>query len=178
MEYIIVGGLFVLLIVIAILTGTKKKNNNDLQIKHEIEPISEIQEIQQEEKFPYILVDSVMSEKENKFCKSLIPIANKLGLNIFIKMRLADLVYVPKNHPEYMRWFNYIKAKHVDFILCRVTKPVLLIEVDDYTHDRPSRQKRDEFVDKIFKQVGLPILHFRQWTENELETKITQTLTH
>ncbi|MDR2531364.1 MAG: DUF2726 domain-containing protein [Oscillospiraceae bacterium] len=75
------------------------------------------------------------------FYHALFPIAYALGLTIFTKMRIADLVYIPKNHPEFIRWFNYIRSKHVDFILCNAElKPVLIIEIDDNTHNCENRK--------------------------------------
>ena len=39
--------------------------------------------------------------------------------------------------------------------------PVLGVELDDSSHDRESRKKRDQFVDDVFKKTGLPILHIK-----------------
>lgn len=181
--------IFVVIFIIAIFIKLIKKVNpadrpKDVQedVQNENQPKflpniqQKVQPQPQGEKFPYILVDSVFTHKESLFCSSLVPIANKLGLNMLVKMRIADLIYVPRNHPEYMRWFNYIRSKHIDFIICDGAKPVLLIEVDDSTHDRPSRQKRDDFVDKIFNQLNLPIIHIRTWSDEGLEQIITEAL--
>ena len=35
----------------------------------------------------------------------------------------------------------------------------LAIELDDASHARPERIERDEFVDRVFKTAGLPLLH-------------------
>jgi len=130
----------------------------------------------QQEIFPYVLSNSILTYKESMFFQTLIPITAKFGLNVFTKMRVADLVYVPKHHPEYMKWFNYIRSKHIDFIICRELRPVLLIEVDDGTHDRISNKKRDDFKDKVFHQLGLPLLRVRRWQSDELEMQIANIL--
>lgn len=133
--------------------------------------------ISQAQIFPYRLTNTVFSNKEYKFYLSLKPIADKYGYIIFTKMRIADLVYMPKDTPEYTRWFNYIKAKHIDFILCdNLLKPRLVIEVDDNSHNKESRKRRDEFVDKVFSHVNLPILHIRLWSDEELEKSIVNLL--
>ena len=75
-----------------------------------------------------------------------------------------------------MRWFGYIKSKHVDFVICDINLNIkLIVEVDDSTHDKPDRQKRDEFVDRIFQTVNVKIIHLRQWG-TELEDIIRNAL--
>lgn len=127
--------------------------------------------------FPYLLTQSVFSPKEKLFYQTLKPIADELGLIVFAKMRIADLLYVPRNNKEYIKWFNYIKAKHIDFILVSPEMKVkLLIEVDDKSHNGKKRQQRDEFVDKIFMQHNINILHVWSWGE-DLKSKICEAMT-
>lgn len=131
--------------------------------------------------YPYILKKRVFSDKESYFYRDVRPIADKLGLIVFTKMRLADLLEVPKNHPDFMKWFNRIKAKHIDFIFVDSSYHIkLLVEVDDPSHNRPDRQARDQEVDEIFRQQGLEVLHLRVWGKQygaeDLETIITSAL--
>lgn len=128
-----------------------------------------------EEQMPYKAA-KLLTQKEYAFFKALQPIAQKHNLLICPKVRLADLVEIPKSTPNYMRWFGYVKSKHVDFVLCDINLNVkLIIEVDDITHDKPDRQKRDQFIDTVFQTVNMKILHIRQWG-TELEQTITETL--
>ncbi len=131
--------------------------------------------------YPYKLTQSVLSQKEGYFYRDVRPIADKLGLIVFTKMRLADLLEVPKGTKDYTKWFNRIKAKHIDFIFVDKEYHIrLLVEVDDPTHNRPDRQARDEAVDEMFRQVGLEVLHLRAWGKQygaeDLETIITNAL--
>lgn len=136
------------------------------------------QEKTQSTKFPYYLVTTVLSTKEQAFYRTLKPIADELGLIIFSKMRIVDIVNVPQNHPEYIKWFNYVKAKHIDFILCDQNfKIYKLIEVDDYTHQYKKRQERDIFVNEIFQQLNVDLLRYYQWTPEQLRKDlIPQTI--
>lgn len=128
--------------------------------------------------FPYILTDTVFTKQERLFYDSLKPVADKLELVVFTKMRIIDLVYIPKNQYDRDRWFNYVKAKHVDFVLCdKDMKPKLLIEVDGETHTTPEGIKRDEFVNKIFNQLGIYVLHIYKWSDDNLQDKIVEALT-
>ena len=56
---------------------------------------------------------------------------------------------------------NLINRKHIDFLLVRVTDlaPLAGVELDDSSHGRADRQKRDAFVDDVFRSCGLPLLH-------------------
>ena len=117
-----------------------------------------------EEKFPYILNTPIMSVKEKSFYRAVKPIADELGLVVFAKIRLADLLTVPKDTANHHKWFNYVKSKHVDFVLVDTELNIkAVIEVDDSTHNRPDRKERDEFVDKAFRQLGLEVLHIYSW---------------
>ncbi|MGN0688369.1 MAG: DUF2726 domain-containing protein [Oscillospiraceae bacterium] len=123
--------------------------------------------VPQEEKFPYVLNNPIMSPKEKSFYRAVKPIANELGLTVFCKIRLADLLNVPKNISKWQTWFNYIKAKHVDFVLVDNDMNIkVIIEVDDKTHSRDDRKQRDEFLDKAFKQLALEVLHIYSWGTN------------
>lgn len=131
--------------------------------------------------YPYTLNKRIFSPKEGYFYRDVRPIADKLGLIVFTKMRLADLLEVPKGTKDYTKWFNRIKAKHIDFIFVDKEYHIrLLVEVDDPTHNRPDRQARDEAVDEMFRQVGLEVLHLRAWGKQygaeDLETIITNAL--
>lgn len=131
--------------------------------------------------YPYKLTQRVFSPKEGYFYRDVRPIADKLKLIVFTKMRLADLLYIPKGTENEKAWFNRIKAKHIDFIFVDSNYKVrLLVEIDDQTHNRADRQARDEEVDEIFRQQGLEVLHLRAWGKRygaeDLETIITNAL--
>lgn len=53
-----------------------------------------------------------------------------------------------------------IDRRSVDFVLCDkdYISPKLAIELDDKTHERPDRQKRDKFVEGILEYAGMPLL--------------------
>jgi hypothetical protein len=85
-----------------------------------------------------------------------------LDHTVFAKVRLADLVYVSKGASSWQSHFNRINRKHLDFVLCdRDLAPVVVIELDDSSHDEEDRQSRDEFVDDVLLAAALPIVHLR-----------------
>ncbi len=84
---------------------------------------------------------------------------------IFPKVRVADLLFVKKdlNGEKNFGSFNKIKAKHVDYVVvrkedCRI---ICAIELDDKSHNRSDRIKRDQFLDKAFETANLPLLRFK-----------------
>lgn len=121
---------------------------------------------------------SLLTKNEYWFYKSLKETADKYGYGILTKIRLADLVEVSgeADRSEYMKYFAKIKAKHIDFILCKKENlyPELLIELNDNSHKAEDRIKRDEFVRKIAEKVGYKII-FVSGTQN-LEELITKAL--
>ena len=110
---------------------------------------------------PYGKRDHFLSAAEISFYHVL---KNVLGddIELLCKVRLGDLFYVQRPH-ENKGARNRIDRKHIDFVLCesKTMNPVLGVELDDSSHDRESRKKRDQFVDDVFKKTGLPILHIK-----------------
>lgn len=103
----------------------------------------------------------VLTKREYDFYKKLKPLADECGLNIYTKVRLADLIEPkPKSeNPLWMECFNKIKAKHIDFALADDdTNIIVLIELDDSSHERPDRIERDDFVNAVLKNTGYTLL--------------------
>lgn len=157
--------------------GKTKKNK---KIEEQSEDVPEVP-TGEKITYPYKLTQRVFSPKEGYFYRDVRPIADKLGLIVFTKMRLADLLYIPKGTENEKAWFNRIKAKHIDFIFVDSNYKIrLLVEIDDQTHNRADRQARDEEVDEMFRQQGLEVLHLRAWGKqygsDDLETIINNAL--
>lgn len=103
----------------------------------------------------------ILTNREYGFYKKLKPIADKHGLQIFTKVRLADLIE-PKDKSNSSLWwerFNKIKSKHIDFALADYdTNIVMLIELDDTSHSRADRQERDSFVNEVLKNTEYTLI--------------------
>ena len=117
----------------------------------------------------------LLTKHEWSFYKALKPIADKLGLVVLAKIRMADLVEtVADTNSEYYRGFAKVKAKHVDFALCRPENLYveLLIELDDSTHSEGNY--RDTFVESVYSAVGYKLLRIRN--EIDLESNVKEAL--
>ena len=117
----------------------------------------------------------LLTGNEWDFYKTLKPIADKFGLVVLAKIRMADLVEtVADSNSEYYRGFAKVKAKHVDFALARPDNLYieLLIELDDSTHK--AGNERDAFVESVYSAVGYKLL--RTYGAANLEEQIKQVL--
>ncbi len=108
---------------------------------------------------PYLARGQLVTKSELKFYKSLSK-AVQDDFQIFAMVRIADLLRVEKNNKHRRKWLNKILAKHIDFVLCDPgsLRPLVCIELDDVSHQRPERIERDKFVNRAFKSAQLPLL--------------------
>lgn len=103
--------------------------------------------------------DSVLSPREKAFYRALLE-AVKNDYLVFPKVRMADVVFLA-NEPHDRKYHNnQILCKHLDFVLCDKLqyRPALIVELDDSSHLRYSRQESDRFKEVTLKAVGLPLL--------------------
>jgi len=124
---------------------------------------------------PYKLRDDFLSPTELSYYKVLISILGPRA-TLFTKVSLSDIIFVTKTD-QYMSFFNRISQRHIDFLLCESStmKPVLAIELDDSSHSRPSRKKRDRFLDEVLRSADLPLLRISpkmQYTREEVVSQL------
>lgn len=106
---------------------------------------------------------ALMSPGELKFFGAL-EAAVGSRYRVFAKVRLADIVQ-PARTGDRSAWhaaFGVIKSKHVDFAVCEpdTMEFRLVVELDDKSHERSDRAERDQKVDEILEQAGIPVLHY------------------
>ena len=108
---------------------------------------------------PYRKTDHLLTPAERSFYEVL---RRSIGddLRLFVKVRLADLVWLPHDIENRQTHVNRVAAKHIDFVLCdpRTLAPVLAVELDDSSHAAQHRQQRDALVNEVLRTVGVPLL--------------------
>lgn len=113
---------------------------------------------------PYLKKEYLLTRAEKDFYFVLSEILGNDYL-IFSKVRMADLLYLPKGigRRNFYSYQNKIQSKHVDFLICDKAniKPLVVIELDDSSHLKADRISRDELVDSIFQNAKLPIVHIK-----------------
>lgn len=129
--------------------------------------------------FPYTRNERILSPAESSFLAALrLAVADEY--EIFAKVRLLDVLSVKAGEGRQAA-FNRVQAKHLDFLLCdRLTsQPVLALELDDSSHQRPERRVRDAFLEETLEVIGLPALRCpvtRAYDPRDLARLIKTTL--
>jgi hypothetical protein len=110
-------------------------------------------------RLPYRRREYLLTQAERAFYDVLCRAVGD-DLRIFAQVRLADLIYVPKEARDRQSHVSRITSKHVDFVLCHgaTMEPLLAVELDDASHRLAHRRERDRFVDAAFDAAGLPLL--------------------
>ena len=115
------------------------------------------------EALPYVLGDALFTPAERSFL-GVLDQAVGTDFRVFGTVRVADIVAVAKGTPKplWQSAFNQISAKHFDFVLCRPNdlKPVCVIELNDQSHAKESRQGRDKFLERVCTAAGIPLVFF------------------
>jgi len=110
--------------------------------------------------YPFHLRDDFLSPAELSFFQVLRSVTGQQVVAC-AKVSLGDLFFAQTGDLRKNRSMaNRIDRKHVDFLLCEsvTMRPMLGIELDDRSHERPERKTRDELVEGVFKAAGLPLL--------------------
>jgi Protein of unknown function (DUF2726) len=81
---------------------------------------------------------------------------------IFAKVRQADVLETnyQKSHPAFWSKFNKISQRHFDFVLCdaQTSKPLCVIEINDKSHRRGDRIRRDQEVREALKHTSIQLI--------------------
>jgi len=120
---------------------------------------------------------------ELKFYKVLIQVAEELNLVVFAQVSLYNILETQKqlDYTTKERFFRKIASKSIDFVLadpnnCRIR---LCIELDDSTHNRPDRIKRDEFINGLFKELEINLIRYpvyNTYYKESLKNKIQENI--
>lgn len=118
-----------------------------------------ISSLSRREKFPYHKT-YLLTKHEYAFYHKLRPIADRHNLQILAKVRLADLVDVDGglDRNTRFRYLGKISSKHIDFVIADDMKVLLLIELDDNSHNSEERIERDKFVEKVLEVSGYKLI--------------------
>ena len=100
----------------------------------------------------------LLTQNEAAFFRALLPLVAG-RFHISCKVRLADLVTIPDADWQ-MGHANRIAQKHIDFVLAcpQSFRIIAAIELDDRSHQRIERRKRDAFINQLFSETGISII--------------------
>jgi hypothetical protein len=134
-----------------------------------------------DEEFNYKCKQYFFSKAERKFYEVLKEVADEMDMVVFAKVRLADLVYLPKSEDNWIKGWNKIKSKHIDFVLCTEEdyKPEVAIELNHSSHNSENRRKRDIFIRNVFYGLNINLVEIKTKKGYDLDkivNKIKTTL--
>ena len=143
------------LLVLKALTNNKSTSNND-----DIKVVSK---------------ENLLTEAENKFYKVLNSVLEGTEYVVFVQVNLQALIKMTsQNSSTFWIYRNWINETYIDFVICEkeTTKVVVVIELDDSSHNTEKRKKRDEKLNSIFSKANINIIHMpvkNDYFENELK---------
>jgi very-short-patch-repair endonuclease len=102
---------------------------------------------------------SILTKPEQKTYQALCLAAGG-DFQVMSKVRLWDFIRLENDPAERKQHLNRLSCRHVDFLLCEpiTLKPLLVIELDDDTHQTPYAQDSDRYKDELFEAAGMPLL--------------------
>jgi hypothetical protein len=107
-------------------------------------------------------VDTLLTPAEQNFYEALDRAVDG-RYAILAKVRVADILKVSsQSNSARHRLFMSIACKHVDFVLVDAEDlhPVAAIELDDSSHQRADRIKRDALLNNLFAKAEFPLIRF------------------
>ena len=107
--------------------------------------------------FLYELKDSFLTATEKSYF-AVIKKALPTGYFLQPQVNLASIIY----RTDHSKFQNELYRNIDACIFDNAYKPILLIEINDSTHNTPARKKRDQKVKAICEEAGIPLLTF--WT--------------
>lgn len=105
----------------------------------------------------------LMSAGEERFYRSL---RNEVAGEFIIamKVRIADVIsHKCRDRKTWFREFGRMSQKHFDFVLISTStlRICAAIELDDSSHTSKKARRRDQYVNELCNQAGLPLIRFR-----------------
>lgn len=109
---------------------------------------------------PVTAKPSFFTRSERVFYEDLLQALDGQPYRVFPNVRLQDLFRNDAQGPAWAATQSRMRDKHVDFLIVSLPdyRPVLGLELDGASHDRPQQQYRDQVKDVLFRSGGLKLL--------------------
>lgn len=133
---------------------------------------------------PRVMVSTkFVSPAEANFFRVIRTVVGNRG-HVLAQVALNRLLFLPgseRTDPGRSAWANKIARRSLDFVVCdpATLRPLVAIELDDETHATPSRQTRDDEVERLLQAAGLPLVHVlpsRTYDTRELDVALAPHL--
>lgn len=124
--------------------------------------------------FPYLKREHLLTEAELSF---FVVLRMALGDHVYVcpQVSVEEVIVVRPGLDRSKRQSarNRVNRMRFDFLVCKPDDftPLFAVELDDRSHNRADRRRRDAFLDKVCSVAGLRIVHVqvqRSYTVQEL----------
>lgn len=131
-------------------------------------------------KYKYKQKDFLITRAEHEFFDILIEILSD-QYHVFTQVHLPTILEHKVVGQNWKGAFSHINGKSVDFVICDKTyiKPLLAIELDDNSHERPDRIERDSEVERMLQDAGMPLLRIQNkcsFNKEEIKSLISEKM--
>lgn len=139
--------IFLTAVIVTVIKGVQKNENTSSQSTHL--------------DYKYRAKEHLMTRTEEEFFDLLTETVFE-KYYVFPQIHLSALLDHKIKGQNWKGAFAHINGKSVDHVLCdkHTLKPVYAIELDDYTHKKEDRMKRDERVEEIFANTEISLVRF------------------
>ena len=143
----------ILIIVIFLIILAKYFNNPNRFTNNNFDNTSHIPKTNY--KLSYEKKTTLLTESERKFYKLLKTLTDEMGYSLFSQVSLYQII-----RSKDQVAFNKIRSKSIDFVITdNYSNIKLCIELDDSTHQRFNRIERDKFINELFEELDIKLLH-------------------
>lgn len=113
----------------------------------------------------------LLSKAEYYFWRRLKAKCDEKGIIVCPKVRIEDFVTIKcDDYATRQKYRGYIKARHIDFLLCDSNLNLLAgVELDDGSHGKENAQKVDMLKDDVFTAIHLPLFRVRAGRNYDVE---------
>lgn len=119
--------------------------------------------------YQYRKKDYILTKTELIFYKKLLLLTSQYNYILLTQIPLYSIIET-KNTIYKQTAFNKIKSKSIDFVIATYNlKPILCIELDDYTHNYKKRIERDVFINNLFNDINIKLLRIKVQQNYNLE---------
>lgn len=141
--------------------GSVKQSNENNPDNAKVEP-----------NLPYRKKQYFLTNNEHNFLHSIERIVEN-KYYVFPQVHFSEIICADGQQNFRNPYFQKIVYKSADFVLFdkQTVLPVLVIEVDDSTHNRSDRVERDDFINSVLEKCGIPIVHVRPFITEEVLRK-------
>ncbi len=109
---------------------------------------------------PYKRVAYLQDRSQRLMYEGLKEYLRYYAVEIFPQVDMLKLLYVPQAARNFMAYVNRLLGKTADFVICdaQTLEPLVVIALDRMSGDFARQRENNLFIDRAFKQAGLPLV--------------------